>query len=258
VCTLTLLRGPWSDDGQLSCESGAPEDGSHLVPRWRLVFNRDEQHTRPPAGPPRESCRDSVRIVAPVDPLGGGTWIATSSAGLVFAVLNEYPAATLPAGLVLASRGLIIPSVMSALSIPAVRRAVSAIDARRFRPFRLVVAADEGVWEVVSDGRRLQEAAVGGGQPVMRTSSSIDAIRVRACRTALFTQLVSRASRRAQDAFHAFTWMGDPALGVCMAREDAGTVSITTVEVFADRVCMTYRPLSGDRDRFVTRLRRSS
>ncbi len=75
---------------------------------------------------------------------------------------------------------------------------------------------------------------------MLRSSSRVDEKRVRACRTALFDHLVTGPSRRAQDAFHRATGPGDEALGVRMSREDACTVSTTTVEVFEDQIAMAY------------------
>ena len=95
MCTLTLLRAPWVDDW-----TGEP-------PLWRLVFSRDERRNRPQALPPEETVVDGVHVVAPIDPVGGGTWLAVTSAGLVFALMNEYEA---PATVADASRGLVIPS----------------------------------------------------------------------------------------------------------------------------------------------------
>ena len=53
-------------------------------------------------------------------------------------------------------------------------------------------------------------------------------------------------SAAAQDRFHLTRHATDSALGVLMERDDARTVSVTTVEVFATRVRMTYHPLEPD------------
>ena len=54
----------------------------------RVMANRDERHTRPSAHPPSIARAGGALALMPIDPQGGGTWIAGTSAGLVFALLN--------------------------------------------------------------------------------------------------------------------------------------------------------------------------
>ena len=79
----------------------------------------------------------------------------------------------------------------------------------------------------------------------MRTSSSVRPAAARLLRSELFARLVPAASPAAQDCFHAHRWPGAPGASVLMSREDAATVSITTVEAFARGFRLTYRPLPG-------------
>ncbi len=74
---------------------------------YRLSFNRDEQHTRPIAQPPKVEVHGNQKVILPREPDGGGTWIAVSDAGLAFALLNVNPpnrSGTVSGGL---SRGVI-------------------------------------------------------------------------------------------------------------------------------------------------------
>jgi uncharacterized protein with NRDE domain len=229
VCTVSLLRAPWTDD--------EPDDG---LPAFRLVANRDEQRSRPGALPPRRTRHEGLDVLAPVDPLGGGTWIAASSAGLVFVLLNEYrPAAAGRAGL--RSRGLVIPTLVASASLAVAQERASRLDPESFLPFRLLVVDRHRLIEIVADGQTLafchDDAS---SRRVLRTSSLVDQQRARACRTALFGQIVAAPSRRAQDAFHRAAWPDNEALGVRMSREDACTVSVTTVDVCDARIAMTY------------------
>ncbi len=245
MCTLSLLRAP------LPGETGA------TPLRWRVMFNRDERRSRTPAQPPRLFDRAGVRVLHPIDPEGGGTWIAVSEHGLVLALLNEYetsPAGAQPATFV--SRGTIIP----ALAASGVRRAVDVpldlIDALRVRPFRLVIADDEEIVEVSSRGGKLSPAAADRSRSLIRTSSSVDPGLVCASRTRLFESMVSSGSWDAQERFHASSDPDRPAFGIAMSRPDACTVSVTTVDVFGDRVRMAYRPLPGPQVAHVTELAR--
>jgi hypothetical protein len=233
VCTVSLLRAPWIGE-----ESQA--DGSQ-PPLFRLVANRDEQRSRPGALPPRRTRHEGIEVVAPVDPLGGGTWIAASSAGLVFVLLNEYgPVASTDADL--RSRGLVIPELVGSESLGAVRERAANLDAESFLPFRLLVVDRHQLVEVISDGQTCTFGSRDSGSlRVLRCSSLVDQQRARACRTALFDYLVTGPSRWAQDAFHRSTWPDEEALGVRMSRDDACTVSVTTIEVFENRIAMIYR-----------------
>jgi hypothetical protein len=233
MCTVSLLRAPW-----IGKES---QDGGGELPLFRVVANRDEQRSRPAALPPRLTRHEALDVLAPVDPLGGGTWIAASSAGLVFVVLNEYDlvASTDRAGL--RSRGLVIPALVGSESLGAVRERTSGLDPESFLPFRLLVVDRHHLMEVVADGRTLTFGSRdSSSRRVLRCSSLVDQQHARACRTALFDYLVTGPSQWAQDAFHRATWPDDEALGVRMSREDACTVSVTTVEVFENRISMAY------------------
>lgn len=59
-------------------------------------MNRDELHSRGTASPPTVRARDGVRVVAPIDADGGGTWIAANDHGLCVCLLNHYPDAGEP------------------------------------------------------------------------------------------------------------------------------------------------------------------
>jgi hypothetical protein len=237
MCTLSVLRRPMPFAG--GDETAEP-------PLWRVTFNRDERRTRPPALPPYQHIHDHRVAVHPIDPLGGGTWIAASSAGLVFALLNGYsdrdsrPTAA-------KSRGLIIPSLLSADTLDAATTRVQAIDPAAFLSFRLVIVADHGAREAVSDGKPFDCQDVCEGAAWMRSSSSVRPDIVLPHRRALFQEDVAPSLRAAaQDRFHLTRHASDSALGVLMERDDARTVSVTTVEVFATHVRMTYRPLEPD------------
>jgi hypothetical protein len=249
MCTLSVLRRPISVVDH--------DDGPAL---WRVTFNRDERRTRPPALPPSQHLYDDRVAVHPIDPAGGGTWIAVSSAGLVFALLNGYSDASdgisrshaahdVHAAHAAKSRGLIIPALLGAGTdtLDAAATRVQAIDPTTFLSFRLVIVADDGAREAVSDGRHLQCGDVHEGTAWIRSSSSVRPEVVLPHRRAIFEHDLARSrSAAAQDRFHLTAHETDSALGVLMERDDARTVSVTTVEVFATHVRMTYRALEPD------------
>jgi hypothetical protein len=251
MCTLSVLRRPLT---VVANDVGNDDE----APLWRVTFNRDERRTRPPARPPHQHIYDDRVAVHPIDPLGGGTWIAMSSAGLVFALLNGYSendSRTRPT--TAKSRGLIIPALLGADTLHVATMRVQAIDPAAFLSFRLVIVGDAGAREVVCDGRQLEcrdvreggsgGGAAGEGEAWMRSSSSVRPEIVLPHRGGMFRHDVAPSrSAAAQDRFHLTRHATDPALGVLLEREDARTVSVTTVEVFFGRARMVYRPLGPD------------
>jgi hypothetical protein len=236
MCTLSLIRGPFSE--------GA---GDEL--RWRLVFNRDERRARAEAIPPRVHRYGVVLAVHPRDPEGRGTWIAATSTGLVFALLNETEAPGPAVGVggspgTLISRGRVIPRLLGAASIQEVETRLRDLPTGRHRPFRLIVVSEDRVLEVVEAGFR-RATRHPPAASFMRTSSSVRPAASRLLRTKLFARLVPSASPAAQDRFQAHTWPGAPGASVLMSREDAATVSITTIEAFAHGFRVTYRRWPG-------------
>jgi Transport and Golgi organisation 2 len=234
MCTVSILRAPWADAGA--------DDG----PLWRVVCNRDEQRTRRPAVAPLAGGCAARRVVYPLDPDGRGTWIAATSAGLVFTLLNETEAegASMPARPV--SRGLIIPLLASAGSLEEVADRLDRLRPEAYRPFRLLVAGDAHVLEAVS-GPSLALTRHPSLPRLLRTSSSHDPAATRRRRMALFDALVPVPSMAAQAGFHAHRWPGAPEASVLMARPDARTVSVTTVDVFARSIRLAYRPVPAGR-----------
>ena len=53
----------------------------HTELGYELFFNRDEQKSRPTALEPRRFKQNNIESLMPIDPLGGGSWIATNNRG---------------------------------------------------------------------------------------------------------------------------------------------------------------------------------
>jgi hypothetical protein len=236
MCTLSVVRAPFVE---------APGDL-----RWRVMFNRDERITRGEARLPQARSHGRLTGLYPVDPDGGGTWIAATSAGLVFALLNETGAFSQgfspavnsrPEGLRYMSRGLVVPQLLASRSLDEAAFRLGQLPTGRFRPFRLLVVGDAGVLEAVDAGDRrwrLHEP-----EPTFaRTSSSRAPVWTTRRRLALFARLVPTPSPSAQDAYHHHQWPANPGASVLMRRPGAATVSLTTIEAFASGFRVSYRP----------------
>lgn len=253
MCTVSVIALP-------------PSPASPRATGFRVVCNRDEQRDRPRAIPPawRDAgpTRDgsALRTVWPMDPVGEGTWIAASSRGLVLSLLNlNLDPAPLPP-LMARSRGAIIPSLLRASDARAALHALRQQDLESFAPFRLLaVDAFAGTHAAPPGGLPRVGVARWDGvtlsiehplpAPLCLASSGLGDHRV-LDRLDLFRERVAfpGPTPARQDEFHAHRWPERPQLSVMMARDDARTVSVTTVEVvLADRpgdpphVSMSYR-----------------
>jgi hypothetical protein len=213
----------------------------------RVVCNRDESRDRTAALPPAWRTLDSqspARAIWPIDPDAGGTWIAASDRGLVLSLLNLNPCpsvgptAVSPAARGLVSRGLIIPELIHAADAAGAMEALRRIDLRDFAAFRLVAfqlsgdapdAQPESV-EASWDRTQLRITPRTPGAACFTSSGLGDHLVT--SRLGLFDEMVRAApSRDAQDRYHRHVWPDRPHLSVMMSREDARTVSVTTVEV---------------------------
>ncbi|HBS28571.1 MAG TPA: hypothetical protein DEB06_03770 [Phycisphaerales bacterium] len=215
----------------------------------RLMTNRDESRARPAAAPPalRESPA-GVQGLWPLDPVGGGTWVASNEHGVVLALLNgnPRPMPAMPTPERLRSRGGLIPSLAYARRAADALAVLRAGELDEFAPFRLVAADGSGVLDAAWDRRRLQITRR-ILEPVCFVSSGLGDERV-SQRLSLFSMWMEErgVSRASQTSFHDHRWPDKPEVSVMMSRADARTVSVTTVEVTRDgSSAMIYRDDAG-------------
>lgn len=212
----------------------------------RVVCNRDERRTRAAAQPPRAFPTEVSWATYPQDPASGGTWIGVNDDGLVVALLNRTVGAARPR-VALHSRGSIVPTLLSCPSIARAVKACDALDLSRFEAFRLVMAHRSTVAVVTSDGVHPSMELVPLVRPVMFTSSSFGDAVVDTPRRRLFEALVLAGEDwlHGQFRFHRHQWGERPEISVQMAREDAATVSRTTIAVTSKAIDLEYESLTG-------------
>ncbi|QFI38670.1 NRDE family protein [Moritella marina ATCC 15381] len=104
---------------------------------YQVFFNRDEQKGRALAHAPKYFNDLGVKYLMPVDPVGGGSWIAMNQAGLSICLLNYYQQK--PPGKELISRGLLVKSLVSNTSLPKIRSALNKLPLQRYAAFTLLV-----------------------------------------------------------------------------------------------------------------------
>ncbi len=214
-----------------------------------FLFTRDELHRRSPAQPPAPRESGVTRYIAPLDPDGGGTWIAVTQTGLILGLLNDYPPgfALMPRG---KSRGLLIPELIArvarwwspsagvdGLALEREVRDLAAIS--HLQPFQLVVRGPEcrAAWYGSWDGLRLQTRA--GMAP--ETISSVRTKEMAEKRREIYRHMAgARPTRELLRRYHRFRGE-DAALGPWMWRPEAGSQSLTEIAVTRGTVSMTYR-----------------
>lgn len=207
----------------------------------RIAFNRDELLTRSQATPPRSVWFGDRQALLPIDPRSNGTWIAVNAAGLAMAVLNYNHQPPLPGTAVL-SRGRLIPMLIHATNTVEAMQRLKVINLGDFDPFRLIIAEQAGVTELVFDGSDSYSLNYSASEPLMFTSSGLGDALVERSRRMLFNELIGRygPTRKAQDLFQNHQWPSQPHLSVRMNRENARTVSQTIIELGSDRAIMIY------------------
>lgn len=206
---------------------------------YELLFNRDELHTRAPSLPPRAVERGGVRWLAPVDPEGGGTWIAANDRGLTVAVLNG---ALQPRPAAPASRGLLVDALAGEVALADVARTLGRADLQRFAPFTLVVVEVGSARSATWDGRDLAWRALAEVDLPLSSSSS-DPEGARANRRGVWAALRSGQPVLDLELLERYHRSHEPepsARSVCMHRADAQTVSFTRVRVTPVRVEMGH------------------
>jgi hypothetical protein len=248
MCTVSILPHP---EGPSS-----PVWSGHEAPilarepwRVRIVCNRDERPTRPKAVPPAQHAVGSRQALMPIDPTAGGTWVAVNDAGLFVTLLNASDRLAQP-GQARRSRGEVIPALLEADTLDRAVAAVMALSPANYLPFRLVLVAAGEVHVLKSNGARWTTSDRSPlTTPVMFASSGLGDELVTAPRAELFARMFAEPPEspsdwaERQDAFHVHAWPDRRHLSVLMLRDEARTVSLTTVEIGGERATMDYRPI---------------
>jgi hypothetical protein len=200
---------------------------------YELFFNRDEQRSRLLAELPKMNEENGA--IYPIDPVGGGTWIAVSKQGRSFALLNNYQAPFNHHHNII-SRGQLI---LSLLKIEGdVTKELKIMDLRTFQPFQLCIFPEslsiqhQSIYCVKWDGCQLIEVDVDAKANLPITSSGINFVEVSKKRKCRFEQLVDiNEPLSAQLKDFNFSTEEHGKYSVNMQRKDAKTVSISHISV---------------------------
>ena len=223
-----------------------------FVPRsdgYLLVCNRDERRSRSIAEAPRWEDASGLRLCAPRDPDGGGSWIALRSDGLTLCLLNGARGVVPVARVVAPSRGRLLLELARRVPEgdvgPELQR--RAREGRLIEnPFRLLVARAARldplrVWEW--NGAQLRSLDV---DPVhLEVSHGMDPVagweqRRRDFETCFGASIPGEAGLLEWHARHL-----DPesaSRSPCMHHALAATVSRTVIEVTREALRLVYQP----------------
>jgi hypothetical protein len=228
---------------------------------FRLMCNRDELTTRPPALLPRVRQLGAISATYPIDPWSGGTWVAVNDAGLAVTLLNRSASprwrtgtpgmarpAAVPRTRVFRSRGQIVPRLVSAATLPAVLQGIRLLQPAEYAGFHIVAIQGDELVLATSNGTTIDITEGRLWRPMMFTSSSLGDDAAERFRRPLFETLVLQSTDPVigQRHFHAHRWPHCPSFSVRMSRADARTVSQSIVSVDRTAGDFQYEPFAAD------------
>ncbi|MCU0230910.1 MAG: NRDE family protein [Acidobacteria bacterium] len=212
---------------------------------YALLFNRDERRSRQLAEPPRIDTAGGVRFVAPRDGDAGGTWIFVNEAGVAACLLNLFRDHPFPPGEPPVSRGRLVLDLAGAPSAAAAGQALEGTDLTRYQPFTLALfGRDETPRALRWDGTATTRFQL-DAQALPLTSSGRDADGVARSRRGTLARLAAQhggLTLAALDDFHRSHHPDRGPYSPCMHREEAETVSLTTITVQGTAIQLTYQP----------------
>jgi len=211
---------------------------------YDLFFNRDERLTRRRAALPSVQSHvnpeGDLSYISPTDADAGGTWIATNEFGITVCLLNHYQFEQIETYKKWTSRGEIVRRFSNIVKLDEAKRLFEAMSLDNYRAFRMFIIEPSGdnalmVW----DGHA---ARVERNITMPKSSSSVDAQRVKALRKQLFVNMALTGSRSARDYidYHSSHLPSRSKESVCMHREDAQTVSLSHIKVTSREIAFRY------------------
>ncbi len=214
---------------------------------YTLFFSRDELKIRPRAIPPRIQEINRVKVIAPQDPQGGGSWIAVNEFGTTICLLNHYGAyASIEAAKKYRTRGEIVMNLSALKDAAEIESALRHIAMNDYPPFRLLwLTANEGIRSCIWDGKNCIWVTPDKLLAPL-SGSSFENDQVVFERAAAFRQIVkSEISTESLIKFHeSYDTLRGP-YSVNMHREDAQTMSMSVVTVTQEQVHFEYRDKPG-------------
>lgn len=216
---------------------------THTATGYALCFNRDELVTRLAGLPPAPL---GAHALAPRDRDGGGTWIAANADGLTLGILNGPRVDDERRPQDFSTRGEIIPRLLGDGGPDSATQAangLAALDLDRYRGFVLVAIDAHGDAAITRwNGRELVREGDAEQAGFLSSSSWCGHDAVNHRRAIFDAAIRDKAPWTDADrlAFHRSHAPEPGPDSICMHREDASTVSLTSVRVDDTTVAMRY------------------
>ena len=212
---------------------------------YAVFFNRDERRSRRPADPPRIESAGGVRFAAPRDGEAGGTWAFVNERGVAACLLNLFRDHPFPPGHPPISRGLLVLDLAGSTSVAAAEEVLERTDLARYQPFTLALfGVGDAPRALRWDGAAARTFPL-DADALPLTSSGRDADGVARSRRGTLARIAAQhggLTRAALDAFHRSHHPDRGPYSPCMHREEAGTVSLTTITVKGTATQLSYQP----------------
>lgn len=220
-----------------------------------VFFNRDEQKTRAIAKPPHVISINQVDRLMPIDPVGGGSWLAVNEFGWTFALLNFYQG-SIPKGNLI-SRGDIIRGISELNCFDHIVDFFDGLELAKYAPFSLVCFAPIDA----SAGEKPPHQSVDRQTATMLrwTGNTLQVVAQQSplfSSAVMFDDVVLSRTQQAEEyiagvtcereridkhiALHCSHEPTASAQSICMHREDAHTVSFSHIEVTPGDVIFNY------------------
>ena len=209
---------------------------------YEVFFNRDEQRSREEAIPPK-LLGENIRYIAPIDPQGGGTWLAANQYGVTVALLNYYQG-RLPKGRLI-SRGAIVKSCAAFRTFGEIKYYIESLNLTKYAPFSLLCFTKSNdiagkVPLIRWTGKQLELDNV--ESPLISSAFKFD--EVCATRMKTYGELLNESDvndyRRNFYRLHGSHLPEKSAYSICMHRDDAKTVSFSHIVVAGNHLTFNY------------------
>jgi hypothetical protein len=207
---------------------------------FTLLFSRDELLTRPVALGPVVHCRGGLGILAPIDPEGGGTWLAVNQSGLALGLVNGGP--PLNEACAYRSRGLLVLDLSTSRTSADLN--LRSTDLTRFRPFTLLALDPHEPARIAHWNGTSLDLHDGEGEAILCSAphehEELEPARAEALRHLIGP--TARATAADLARFHESHAAPPDSRPPCLHGERSRTVSFTTIHVTPRTISLHYRP----------------
>ncbi len=214
-----------------------------------LTSNRDEQHTRKHALPPKTYQHGLLQITYPKDQNANGTWIASKNNGETAVLLNGAIHAHIPNPPYRRSRGLVFLDLLAS-NDPVFE--FENYNLFGIEPFTIIFACSNHLYECRWDGQKRSNQTLDASLPYIWSSATLYNQAISSKRKKWFENWLEKNNLPNQQAiidFHCFTGDGDSHNDLIMNRENqVSTVSISSIMIHNREQKFTYHDLKNDQN----------